>query len=102
MEQIPMDISLYILRFMITVPDLIWKFSFVQKPWMILQRLDRPIILDMRKNRKVKEPEEMQFQKENAFILMKLMREEGGRPVYTAVSGQESDYEALAASLIDR
>ena len=27
-------------------------------------------------NRKVKEPEEMQFQKENAFILMKLMREE--------------------------
>ena len=33
---------------------------------------------------------------------MKLMREEGGRPVYTAVSGQESDYEALAASLIDR
>ena len=34
------------------------------------------IILDMRKNRKVKEPEEMQFQKENAFILMKLMREE--------------------------
>ena len=64
------------LRFMITVPDLIWKFSFVQKSWMILQRLDRPIILDMRKNRKVKEPEEMQFQKENAFILMKLMREE--------------------------
>ena len=39
MEQIPMDISLYILRFMITVPDLIWKSSFVQKPWMILQRL---------------------------------------------------------------
>ena len=49
MEQIPVDISLYILRFMITVPDLIWKFSFVQKPWMILQRLDRPIILDMSK-----------------------------------------------------
>lgn len=32
--------------------------------------------LGYEKNRKVKEPEEMQFQKENAFILMKLMREE--------------------------
>jgi hydroxymethylbilane synthase len=40
--------------------------------------------------------------REGGEFHMKLMREEGGRPVYTAVSGQESDYEALAASLIDR
>lgn len=40
--------------------------------------------------------------REGGEFHMKLMREEGGWPVYTAVSGQESDYEALAASLIDR
>ncbi len=37
-QQFRMNISLYILHFMITVRDLIWRFSFVQKRWMTLQK----------------------------------------------------------------
>ena len=67
---------------------------------MILQRLDRPIILDMRKNRKVKEPEEMQFQKENAFILMK--RERGMKALGLELSKLDVNmFSAVNNSLIN-
>ena len=44
-----MNISPCILHFMTIVPDHIWKFSFEQKQWMILLRLERRIILGYEK-----------------------------------------------------
>lgn len=67
--------SLHI-TFLITVHIVMWRCSFGQKRWMISRRSGLQTIWDMRKSRSVSVQDEMLFRWENAFILMRHMKEE--------------------------
>lgn len=67
--------SLHI-TFLITVHIVMWRCSFGQKRWMILRRSGLRTIWDMRKSRSVSVQDVMLFRWENAFILMRHMKEE--------------------------
>lgn len=67
--------SLHI-TFLITVHIVMWRCSFGQKRWMISRRSGLRTIWDMRKSRSVSVQDVMLFRWENAFILMRHMKEE--------------------------
>ena len=71
-----MNTSHCTLHSMITVQEVILRFRSVQSKWMILQRLGRQTIWDMRKNKRKSAPEEMRFQEVSAFIFDERMSAE--------------------------
>ena len=86
---------------MITVRHVMWKYSFAQSRWTILQKSVPPIILIMRKSRKHPEHAGIPSRRENAFILMKLMN--GARRLQELeLSGVDVDmFTAVSNSLMN-